>query len=444
MSSSSRSSVPSPPALRVRKRAKTKTLLGDEYQEVVTELLEPPKPLQDVSGYGEKRLRMGLRYADCTLRNVERKLSPIGMRALMLYKDACARLLDMEEGEEYDEDEKIVEKIKREYTATIRAYEQSVQYTACLNITRTMDAQKLQDEIVRLQRTALYARYGDVLAVACRQLRNEAEAKKVEGWELLQKDYWTDIDARLGKEKEAYVKVLKGQMFHDQCPTHIAVHHGCTGVGLNMNDMLSVIHIYATRSELLHANLMPLIKKGLYNDLAKRLHDDFCDIPLVIEVSEHMQADLMSNLLNTIIDLWFNRDPDEPDNYQMWTSSTELQKLHKELIGPNPPNEADANKEVSETILKGLKKRLRATENEKEIVELLDANFGLISGGQKVKRVASSQLEAELVHNKRMKLDWAKMMNLVKGTKKMSDTYLAVYGEVGMPPLIVHDPSLDE
>jgi hypothetical protein len=67
-------------------------------------------------------------------------------------------------------------------------------------------------------------------------------------------------------------------------------------------------------------------------------------------------------------------------------------------------------------------------------------NFNIISGGQKLKRVASSQLQAELGRNKRMKLDWAKMMNLVNGTQKMSDTYLTRYGELGSPPLVIHDP----
>jgi hypothetical protein len=32
-----------------------------------------------------------------------------------------------------------------------------------------------------------------------------------------------------------------------------------------------------------------------------------------------------------------------------------------------------------------------------------------------------------------MKGDWAKIMNLVKGVKKISDTYLQDYGELGAP-----------
>ena len=152
----------------------------------------------------------------------------------------------------------------------------------------------------------------------------------------------------------------------------------------------------------------------------------------------------MITLLNTMIEHWYYRDPDEPTNYQLWIPSAELIKLRKELKGSNPPNEADLAKQISETIVKGMKKRLREAEKEKELVEQLDTNFGLIPGAPKVKRVASSQLQAEHIRNKRMKIDWSKLMNLVKGTKNMSDVYLSEYGELGASPLIVHDQSLDE
>ena len=44
----------------------------------------------------------------------------------------------------------------------------------------------------RSAKTAFYACYGDMLSEACRQLRREAEIKKVDGWQTLQRDYWTE------------------------------------------------------------------------------------------------------------------------------------------------------------------------------------------------------------------------------------------------------------
>jgi hypothetical protein len=125
--------------------------------------------LQNASDYisNTEHLKKALKYADCTLRNQGRKLSPIGQHALALYKDACARLLDLEEGEVFEDRPEELEVVKGEWVAAIRTYEQSIQYVACLNITRTLDAQTLQDEILSLQRTSFYARYGDYIARTC-------------------------------------------------------------------------------------------------------------------------------------------------------------------------------------------------------------------------------------------------------------------------------------
>ena len=75
---------------------------------------------------------------------------------------------------------------------------------------------------------------------------------------------------------------------------------------------------------------------------------------------------------------------------------------------------------------------------------MLSEEFGLVSGQKKTKRVASSQLQAESDRVKRMKGDWDKIMNLVHGVKKVSDTYLQDYGDFGASPEIVLDPSLDD
>lgn len=216
--------------------------------EVVTGTFDPPKPLANKSDYDTQRLKAALKYTDCTLRHQERKLSPVGMHALRLYKDACALLLDLEEGEAFDDKEEL-EVAKKEWIATIRTYEELIQFWACLSTTRTSNAQQLQDELLNLQRTSFYARYGDYLAEACRELKNETEAKKVAGWQHLQKAYWTDSDKKLAGEKDAYQRVLAGEMAHAECQTHLAVRAACDRVGLEMNDILSAIYHYALQNE---------------------------------------------------------------------------------------------------------------------------------------------------------------------------------------------------
>lgn len=437
---SSRSSSPPASQLRVRKRANTKILLGDEYIEVVTEPLNPPHPLPNISDYNENRLKEGLKYADSTLRDPLRKLSPIGMHALKLYKDACARLLDLEDGETFDDKEEF-EAVKQEWIANIRTYEQSIQYHACLNITHTSDAQRLQEEILNLQRTTFYARYGDYLAESCRQLKCEAEARKVEGWQRLSKSYWSEVSRNLDEEQNAYEEVLRGKRLHDQCPTYLAISHTCRRVGFNMDDMLSAIRHYAVRNELVHANLTALIKDNKFATLAKRLHDDYCDVPRLTSPLEEMPSALMLQLIEAIINLWFDRDPDYPEDYETWSSNETLRQLRNELRGPC--KEADVNKGISHEIQKALRKTLREAEQERGLVDMLNQNFGLLSGGKRVKRVASTKLEAERERTKKMKRDWDKIKGMAAGIRKMSETYILTYGELAAPPEVVLDPSME-
>jgi hypothetical protein len=147
-----------------------------------------------------------------------------------------------------------------------------------------------------------------------------------------------------------------------------------------MDDMLQIIHLYAVRNELVHANFIPLIKNGLFDDLKRRLYNDFCDIPLIIPDVEKTQTALMMMLLEIIIDHWFDRGQDDPDNYQMWAPTEELRDYYKSLRGPNPQDEVSLQKDISAAIFKGVRKRLREAEQEKEIVEMLSEEFGLVSG----------------------------------------------------------------
>jgi hypothetical protein len=428
-------------SLRVRKRANTRVLLGDDYVEVVEEILPPPKPLLNASDYTADRLKEALKYADCTLRNNNRKLSPIGIHALTLYKDACGRLLDLEEGEIF-EDDKELEDAKGEWIASIGTYEQSIQYVGCLNVTHTQDAQTLQDEIIGLQRTSFYARYGNYMAHACQELKREAEAKKVTGWQNLQKSYWTDIDKRLINEQDIYERCRqRGENLNGQCPTTVAVSQACNIVGLNLTDMLQNIHYYAVRNEIVHANLLALVKDGEFPTLAKRLYDDYCDVPRFIACFENRTSDMMLTLIESIINLWFDRDLDEPEQYQFWTAKKALKDLYKELKGSR--DDAKINKQVTKEIVQAVKKARRDMETEDMLHKMLHLDLGVV-GGNKAKRVASSELEVEKSKAKRMKAEWDKIVGYPAGLRKMSDSYALTYGELAAPPEVVHDPSLGE
>lgn len=423
----------SPPPLRVRKRSDPE---GDTNSASM-----PPLPLVD-NNYTPEVLKERLAYAKMVLHDSERKLTPIGARALKLYENACERLLDLEDGEIGEQGGEELEEMKSEWKSTLRTFEQSMQYTACMIVTRSSDAQQLQDQLLLLQKAAFYARYGDVLAHVCKQLKAQAESRKVDGWEMLQKRYWTDIDANLQEEKPAYNRVLAGELAHNECLTHLAVAQACRHVGLNFNDMIQAIHLYSERNQVVHAGIISLIKDGFYMDLAKRLHDDFCDIPLLISADDANLIELMQHLVETIIDLLFDCDETEPDNYQMWAPTKELKDRHKQLRAGNSAPIA-IQKDMNTEITKRVRQRLREAEEQKEVTGL-SWDLGLILGNKSTKRVASSTLEAENNRVKCMKRDWSKIVKLVSGIRNMSDTYFENYGELAAPPEIVHDPSLDD
>ena len=87
-------------------------------------------------------------------------------------------------------------------------------------------------------------------------------------------------------------------------------------VGLNMDDMLSSIRHYVARNKLMHANLTALIKDNKFATLAKRLHDDYCNIPHLVFSLEGIFSSLMLHLIQAIIDSCFDRDPDYPEDYE--------------------------------------------------------------------------------------------------------------------------------
>lgn len=342
----------------------------------------------------------------------------------------------------FDEKDEDLQAAKAELIAIIRMYEQSMQFTACLKFTRSPDAQTLQDELLKLQQTVFYARNGDPYAVAYRQLKYEAGAKKLEGWQPLHYKYWTKIDQKIQQEKAAFQKVLDGENLHDQCVTHIAISQAFDRVGFNMNDMILVIHYYVVRNELLHSNLVPMIKNGRYDELKRRLYSDFCDVPLIISVREKVQLGLRLKLIETMIQLWFDSDSEDFNNIQMWTPSAELKEFHRELKGPR--SEGELNKDMSDAIMTSFQRKLRESEQEEEMVSMIRNEFGLVKLEKETKRVAPSELKVETDYNKKMKKDWDKKMNMVHGTRKMSDRYLEAYGELGALPEIVLDPSLDD
>jgi hypothetical protein len=253
-----------------RKRGMTRTLLGSQYEETVTSVLDPPTPLQDLSGYTFDRVKEGLKYADTTPRHSKRTISPAGGLALKLYKETCIgllQMLDVEEGEIFEESAAEREVIADSHRVFIREAEKGMQINAYMRILKTTSAQELQEEILNLQQTAFYGRYGDYFAEICNDLKVAAGKAKVPGWQTLSKAYWSDIARRVDDERPIYEKSRAHKVDGDlqsKMPTTHAIRVACWNIGLDPEDTLEIVKQYGIRNDLLHVNLLPLVKKGSF------------------------------------------------------------------------------------------------------------------------------------------------------------------------------------
>jgi hypothetical protein len=430
--------------LHRRKRGDTRSLLGSAYEEVITKILDPPQPLQDISDYTPERIKEALKYADVTLRNPQRKLSPAGALAIQMYKDSCMdllKILDVEEGEVFETSIEERKEVEQRHRVFIREAEKSMQINACLRATRTTTAQELQDEILQLQRTAFYGRYGDYFAEVCKDLKNEAQKGNLAGWQTLSGKYWSEIAERVEDEQPIYGRFLKGESgLQSEMPTIHAIQSACYRLGLYPKDTLEIVKQYGTRNNLLHANLLPLIKGGLFASLAKRLHLDYCDLPLLVPASDKADLRILEALLNSMIDLWFVRDESDPQNHEMWIPTDQLRDYRKRLNEKTPrKGEAEINKEISKAINKAYKRNLKDSTNQDEMVE----RFGKITG-KKIppKRVASAQLEDEIKRFEEKKKMWDAIVNVTNNVKKMYDTYMITWREIGAPGETIEDKDL--
>ena len=290
----------SPPPIKLRKRADTQLLLGEKYQETVVMTVDPPQPEKHIQQYTHHRVVNALEYADVTLRHPTRKLTPLAERALKIYKDACVGFLSLKENEYLDEEE--VQILKEDLVSKIRTYEGSSAFRGFMTPLNSSTAQELQDKILELKRVEIYTRYEDLLAAPCKTLRVRSEAEKTEGWFNLSKLYWTTIDEKISRERQAYMDVMRGLPTHKGCETTLTVAAACRRIGVGEDDTIAIIHMYAERNRCMHASLETMIQEGKFDDLKNQLSRDANDLPAVLPASDTTYLNIVMHLLYTLID----------------------------------------------------------------------------------------------------------------------------------------------
>jgi hypothetical protein len=228
----------------------------------------------------------------------------------------------------------------------------------------------------------------------------------------------------------------------ENVPATYAIQVSCINLSLHPEDSLEIIKQYSTRNETMHASFIPLVKKGLFTDVAQRLWLDRCDIPLFISPSETGEQKILERLLDSMIDLWFNRDGVDISIYQMWLPTMALKEKWKQLNGNGPvpqKSEAVINGEIAKEITKSYKANLKRSSTGDELINLY---LGLTGKKKPPKRVASAQLEEERERQKVRKQKWESLVKMLGNGKTIYDVMILSAPDDCPPRDIVEDNTL--
>lgn len=396
----------------VRKaRATTKTLLGDKYLEEVTSNPVAPEPPKDISAYTEARLKEGLLYADQTLRNKKRKVSPGAQHCLTMYQCAIKDVL----AQDYDNEEERTLLLRNLFT-----WEKDI-YTRNFFRHPNQDEQlDLVNKLAELKRYAFAARYGDYFSRVCSTLKHNAKEEKTAYFEQLHgwQRFWTDINDDINKEHPSWRKweLRDPGVKDDDVKTTLAVYNACNTMSLIFEQTLYTIAMYADRNRLVHSSIINMVSSGQWHTLKDTLIQDLRDLPLVTPRHLAGNIPLFQEIIQSVVDEFFDRNPSQPDNANYWTPRDEAIDDAAKMADRSAKKfekEQEIRKRISDRAAKESKKLLK----EYTLVHAgataagLDPPTGDISAHRPSKhnlRVTTARMDSYT----RQKKAWDKMINL--------------------------------
>lgn len=110
---------------------------------------------------------------------------------------------------------------------------------------------------------------------------------------------------------------------HPKTPTsslqsYLALMRAAEAMGVDFNHLLTSISAYATRNRLMHSTVKEFIQNGKFHDLAKIIHEDERNLPLIIPYERSEEKAALLQIIATIKEEFFDVDKDFPDDYQLW------------------------------------------------------------------------------------------------------------------------------
>jgi len=216
---------------------------------------------------------------------------------------------------------------------TIVGYERDLSTNPKLRPDPDIDTEVMA-RLSELHQYQFAARYGDYVGKICAELKLKAKEhstkhfEAITGWGV----YWTDIARQLAREDSKWRRFIIGDktVTEDMVKTRLAVYDACTYIGLNFDDTVQVIN-NGERNNLVHSSVLQMAERGLWNDLRTSLHHDLRDLPLVIPPEDKASIPVLVHVINAIVDTYFDRNEDRPDDYNYWQLKPETLRRASEI-----------------------------------------------------------------------------------------------------------------
>jgi hypothetical protein len=331
---------------------------------------------------------------------------------------------------------------KKTILLDIMAWERGISTSQILHAPDDDVNPDLVERLCLLRRYEFAARYGDYTRDVCRKLKTAAQEFKTDYYEEITgwNKEWTKINTGLNEEHLAYRRYQNRDpsIKDEQIKTTLAVERACAASGQNMNLMMQTIAMYADRNSLVQMSTLHMIENGMWHKLRENLWRDLKDLPLVTPAHLRHTIPLMQGIVNAVIDIYFKRNPEKPNDMNYWDPKAEAYAKAAQLKEEEKKTKMGLVAAERKKVATLAEKRLRELTDKHTYAHLMAAAVSGMQGPSgdlpSLKRPRNEAEETECMQeHKRRKKAWDTLVNMGKQVFKKSDEYFQAYGRLEEP-----------
>lgn len=245
-------------------------------------ITSPLKALESTKSYTDNEVELRLTFFEKTR---SRKLTPRSQIFIDLYEKTSLLLLS-----ETDSTKRAL------HQSSLQIFDKFLEENHTI-LNETKSYAELRENISRLKLFEYYSRYGDYFAYQSSKLKKTATETQTLGHKLF-RDYWDKVSQDIIHQ----MKLLKDhpETSSSRLQSYIALMNAADVMGVDFDHLLTSISAYATRNRLMHSTVNEFIQNGKFHDLARILHEDERDLPLIIPYERSEEKAALLQIIATI------------------------------------------------------------------------------------------------------------------------------------------------